>query len=78
MLTNDTDCVTAVAYACLGGMFRLRLTEDDGPGRRHAEVLDDAGAVIGSAYDYVYGGRGFSVWTKPYAGYVPMSQIEFV
>ena len=59
-------------------MFRLRLTEDNGPGRRHAEVLDADGKVIGSAMDYTYGGLGYAVHTKPFGGYVPLDMIEFV
>jgi hypothetical protein len=77
-ITNETSPVDAVWHSCLGGSFRLRITRDDGPGHRSADVLDDAGNVIGNAYDYIYGGSAFSVWTKPFAGYVPMSQIEFV
>lgn len=77
-IQEKTDSVTAVFHALLGGMFRVRLTEDRGPGRRHGEVLDDAGNVIGSAADYIYGGKGFAVHTRPFGGYVPCDQIQFV
>ena len=70
--------VEAVLFAVFGGTFRLRLTSDDGPGSRHADVLDDAGNVIGSASDYIYGGRGWAVSSRPFAGYVAEHQVEFV
>jgi hypothetical protein len=74
----DTDSVTAVWFSILGGKFRIRLSQDDGPGRRIGEVLDDSGNVIGSAQDYTYGGNGFAVHTRPFGGFVPMEQVEFV
>ncbi len=77
-ISSNTNCVSAMRHAVLGGTFRVRLNEDRGPGHRWGEVLDDAGNVIGSAQDYTYGGSGFAVHTRPFAGYVPTHQIEFV
>jgi hypothetical protein len=74
----DTDSVTAVWHSILGGKFRVRLTQDNGPGRRYGFVLDDNDNIIGSAQDTTYGGRGFAVHTRPFGGFVPMEQIEFV
>ena len=58
--------------------IRVRLIDDRGPGRRSGDVLDDTGKVIGSAHDYPYDGRGYAVHTKPFAGFVPESDIEYV
>lgn len=84
-MSNETNIdlgnaspVSAVAYAITGGKFRVRLTEDNGPGRRWGQVLDNDNNVIGEASDYTYRGKGFAVHTKPYAGYVPENQIIFV
>ncbi len=75
----DTSAVAAVWYSLLGGKFPVRL--HDGcrePGHRYGDVLDEAGTTIGSAHDYIYGGRGWAVHTKPFAGYVPDEQIVIV
>lgn len=77
-ISADTDSVSAVFHAVLGGRFRVRLYRDNGPGHRSGHVLDDAGNRIGDAHDYIYGGRGFAVHTRPYGGYVPAEQIDFV
>lgn len=78
-IRTDTNPVGAVMFAVLGGTFRVRLTEGtpDKAGRS-GHVLDDSGAVIGSAHDLTYGLRGFTVSTSPFAGFVPTRQIEFV
>jgi len=78
-IDTTTDPLTAVRFALGGGIFRVRL--DVGrtqPGARSGKVLDDAGEVIGSASDYIYGGRGFAVSTRAFGGFVPLAQIEFV
>jgi hypothetical protein len=77
-ISNATDSLTAVRFAIAGGRFRVRLTEDNGPGRRWGDVLDDNGSVIGSAHDSIYGGRGFAVQTRPFGGFVSTDQIDFV
>jgi hypothetical protein len=77
-ISKDTPSPAAFMFAVLGGRFRLRLTEDNGPGRRYAQVLDGKGEIIGDASDFIYNGSGFAVHTAPFAGYVPVEQIEFV
>jgi hypothetical protein len=77
-INADTNSVEAVWFSLLGGKFRVRLTDDNGPGRRYGQVLDDAGNQIGDASDSIYGGRGFAVHTRPFGGFVPEEQIEFV
>jgi hypothetical protein len=77
----DTRPLIAVYHAYHGGMFRVRLTEESrerGPGSRVGVVLDDDDNPIGSASDWAYGGKGFAVHTRPFGGYVPLDQIEFV
>lgn len=51
--------------------IRIHLTEDNGPGRRFGYVVDADGNVIGSAHDCTYGGRGYSVQTENFGGFVP-------
>lgn len=77
-INENTGSTEAVGHAISGGKFRLRLVEDNGPGSRHADVLDDNGKCIGGASDYIYQGRGWAVHTKPFAGFVPEEQIEYV
>lgn len=77
-INENTNPVSAVLHAVTGGKFRVRLTTDEGPGRRDGYVLDDSDNIIGSASDATYNGRGFAVHTKPYAGYVPEEDIIFV
>lgn len=77
-ISANTSPVDAVFHSVLGGKFRVRLTRDNGPGRRSGEVLDDAGNRIGDASDYIYGGRGYAVHTRPFGGFVPESQIVYV
>lgn len=78
-INATTDSLTATVHAILGGKFRLRLRNPRArPGQREATVLDDSGEEIGEAYDSTYGGAGFAVHTKPFAGYVALDQIEFV
>lgn len=77
-ISEGTNPVSAMWFALAGGTFRIRLTDDGGPGRRAGRVLDSDGNEIGSASDVTYGGRGFSVWTRPFAGFVPNEQIEIV
>ncbi len=59
-------------------MFRVILTNDNGPGRRFGAVIDEQGAEIGTAHDYPYGGRGFAVHTREFGGFVPVDSVEFV
>lgn len=81
---RELDAVSAVWHSLMGGKFRVRLSAwpnepvDTRPGHRFGDVLDEDGTVIGSAHDSTYGGRGFVVHTKPYGGFVPCDQIEFV
>lgn len=81
---SATTCPTeAVLHAVMGGKFRIHLIpEQDGgdsrPGHRYGSVLDDAGNVIGDAYDSTYGGAMFTVHTRPFAGCVYLEQIVFV
>lgn len=74
----DTSPVDAIWFAVLGGQFRVRLTEDNGPGLRSGEVLDEQGRVIGSASDFIYRGAGFCICTAPYHGYAALDQIALV
>ena len=77
-IREDTSPVAAVWFSLLGGKFRIRLIGDNCPGRRTGDVLDDDGNIIGSAHDSIYGGHGFAVHTKPFGGFVPEDQIDFV
>jgi hypothetical protein len=77
-INDHTDSVTAVFHAILGGKFRIRIINDQGPGHRDGIVLDDNDVPIGSASDYIYAGMGFAVHTRPFGGYVSLDQIEFV
>lgn len=79
-ITDSTDSHTAVLFAVLGGSFRIRLRDckRDSYGRRSGDVLDDAGNVIGYAHDLIYGASGFTVETRPFAGYVPNDKVVFV
>ena len=78
-ISRDTSPVDAVWFAISGGTFRIRLSGHAmRPGQRSGEVLDDAGNVIGSASDYIYGGRGFAVHTPAYGGFVSTDQVVFV
>ena len=77
-ISNDTNPVDAVFHAVFGGKFLIHLLDDNGPGRRYGNVMDNNGNVIGSASDYIYGGRGYAVNTKPYGGFVPEEQVEYV
>lgn len=78
-LQADTDPLTAIMFNLGGGIFRVRLYEPDAvEGRRTGLVLDDKDDVIGTASDYIYGASGFAVHTRPFAGFVPAKQIEFV
>lgn len=51
--------------------IRIHLTDNDGPGRRFGNVVDQQGNTIGSAHDYIYGGRGYAVHTERFGGFVP-------
>lgn len=78
-MNSRMNAIEAVWYAVTGGKFLLVLDDPDArPGVRSARVVDDEGKVIGHAYDYIYGGSGFSVWAGNYAGHVPMGQIELL
>ena len=78
-INANTNSVAAVMYSCLGGKFRIKLENNHAlPGHRYGAVLDDNGNTIGHAYDYTYHGGGFAVHTDPYAGYVPLTQIDFI
>jgi hypothetical protein len=80
-ITDRTSPLVAVHHALAGGCFRVRLTQESrerAPGARVGVVLDDEDTPIGSANDWLYQGSGFSVWTRPFAGFVPLEQIEFV
>jgi hypothetical protein len=73
-IRDDTNPVCAAYFAVVGGTFRLREAES-GAGY---DVLDDDGNVIGAASRSCYGASGFAVHTKPFAGFVPEAQIEYV
>jgi hypothetical protein len=78
-ITHDTPATVAVVHAVMGGKFRLRLHDPNAePGRRFADVLNDADEKLGGASDYIYRGTGFAVHTGPYGGYVSLDQVEFV
>lgn len=78
-ITATTNPVNAVWHSLTGGKFRVKLENKRAvPGRRYGQVLDDNGNQIGDASDYIYGGRGFAVQTRPFGGFVPVEQIEFV
>lgn len=78
-INATTDSVSAVVHACMGGKFRVRLEDPKAkPGSRWGDVLDDNGVRIGDASDYIYGGRGFAIHTRPFGGFVSEEQIEFV
>lgn len=78
-INSQTSAGVAVVFACLGGKFRVRLDDPTAkPGSRWGDVLDDSGVRIGDASDYIYGGRGFAVHTRPFGGFVSEDQIEFV
>jgi len=77
--TDQSDSVAQVWSYLSGGKFRVRLDKPKARlGMRRGVVLDNAGNVIGDASDYIYGGTGFCVHTKPFGGYVPNDQIDFV
>lgn len=78
VLSPDSSPVGAVMYVILGGRIRVQLTEDLDPSRRSGHVVDEDGNIIGTATSYPYGASGFSVHTEPFAGFVPVSQVEFV
>ena len=76
---DDTDPIDAVRHALSGGKFILRLHDPNAAETlRTADVLDEAGNRIGGAQDWTYKGKAFVVTTRPFAGHVPLSQIEFV
>ena len=77
-IREDTPSVAAVWFSLTGGRFRVEKTSDDGPGQWSGRVLDDDGNSIGSAGSYPYGTRGASIHTRPFAGFVPIDQIDFV
>ena len=78
-IDHDTSPLDAVFHAVVGGKFILRLHEPNAePGRRFADVLNDAGERIGSAHDFIYHGTGFAVHTGPYGGFVSLDQVVFV
>jgi hypothetical protein len=64
--------VEQVLYACFGGEFCIVLDDKSAkPGSRWGKVINDAGEVIGQAYDYIYGGRGWTVHILDgYSGFV--------
>lgn len=70
-LSGDDNPVDALLFAVFGGKFLLRRL----PGWPNmAEVLNNAGAVIGTA-NRIYPDGGWSVSTRPFGGYVPPAQI---
>ena len=71
-INDDTDPFAATLFAVADGTFRLRETAYGW------QVLDNADQVIGSASDIPYGASGFSVHTRPFAGFVPRRNVEFV
>jgi hypothetical protein len=78
VLSPGQSPVTAAMHVVLGGRVRIQLTEDLDPSRRSGQVVDEDGKIIGSATSYPYGASGFSVFTEPFAGFVPTWQVEFV
>jgi hypothetical protein len=80
MTINDkTDALTGIIFSCIGGKFHVKLDDPEAkPGFRFGQVVDDNGNQIGRASDYLYSGRGFAINTAPYAGFVPLDQVQFV
>lgn len=79
-LREDSSPVVAVLYAVGGGRFTVRLHPDSPrePGRRYGEALGADGEPIGSAHQATYGVRGWTVWTRPFAGFVPAANVEVI
>jgi hypothetical protein len=73
-IKDTTDPLTAMWFALSQGTFRIRMRQDGLSG----EVLDDDDNVIGSASTYLYGSRGFSVHTRPFAGFVSRDQVQLI
>ena len=73
-LTGTENALEGVYFSVLGGTFKLKKTTVDG--YTFHDVVNDDGQVIGSAHR-IYS-DGWAVHTKPYAGYVPDSQIVMV
>jgi hypothetical protein len=59
-------------------MVRIQLTSAADASYPSGLVLNAAGEVIGDAQSYTYGGCAFAVHSRDFAGWVPMSQVEFV
>jgi len=78
-LTGQEDALVGVYYSILGGTFNLRkIVYPDMPdyNAKSADVIGQDGSIIGYAHR-IYS-DGWAVHTKPYAGYVPDSQIVMV
>lgn len=69
-IRQDMSPVAAVFFACAGGKFRFR--DESG----FIRVLDDQNRVIGSAHRLYR--NGYTVHTRPFAGYVSDSQVVWV
>lgn len=78
-ISKSTLPLAAELHAIAGGKIRIKLKNKRAPaGRRYGQVLDENNNVIGDASDAVFGGRRFSIHTRPFGGFVPVEQIEFV
>lgn len=77
-ISNDTDALTAVRFVIGGGKFRVRLRDRQGSRWQWGDVLDDTGAVIGSANTMVYSGEGWCIETAAYHGHAPLGQVVLV
>ena len=74
-MTGSEDSVTAVWAQCLGVGKYLLVRDPDS--KTWARVINEKGEQIGDA-NQMYSDGGWAVHTRPFAGYVPPSQVEFV
>jgi hypothetical protein len=74
----DTDALTGVVFAVMGGKFRVRLRNDVDSRWRWGYVLDEEGNIIGCAQDMTYSGSGWCIEVKAYHGYAPLDQVVIV
>lgn len=77
---RDATAQEIIFASVLGGLrWTVQLRDGDrSPGLRSGLVIDRDGTVIGDASDYIYGGRGFAIHTRSFAGYVPAIDVDLI
>lgn len=77
---RDASAVSIIWASAIGGLrWTVQLTPGDrSPGARSGLVIDRDGTVIGDASDYIYGGRGFAIHTRAFAGYVSAADVDLI